>query len=183
MISNPRLYRTIFIMRHAQEKNSGNTTNSLVVVVIATRTVSTVSRAATIGSATTIGSVATTTATIGTFSAVATTIGAVAIAAAARAIATTAAVTTRTATRGTAATFRAVAGLVNADGASFKLGFVHVLQSAFGFVVVGEGDKAKATGTTGLAVLDNDGVFNLTEFLELGAKGLIVGVPRETSNE
>jgi hypothetical protein len=77
----------------------------------------------------------------------------------------------------------AVRGLVDADSASIELDVVHVLHSSVGLSIGREADKTEASAATSVAVLDDDGLFDLAELLELLAQSLVIGVPRKTSYE
>jgi hypothetical protein len=57
------------------------------------------------------------------------------------------------------------------------------LHSGIGLGVLRIANKAKASATTSIAVLDHNGFFDLTELFELLTKSLVVGVPCEASNE
>ena len=77
------------------------------------------------------------------------------------------------------------------------LNIVHVGNRGIGLGILGEANKAETTAATGVAVLDDNlrwsvmvawermkgtyGLLDLTEFLELGAEGLIASVPCEAS--
>jgi len=92
-------------------------------------------------------------------------------------------VASATASAATAATSSAVRGLVDADPTSVELLVVQSLHGRVGVCVIGEADEAKASAATSVAVLDDNGFFDLAELLELLAEGAVVGVPGKASNE
>lgn len=77
------------------------------------------------------------------------------------------------------------------------LNVIHVRDSGISLGVLSEAHEAEATATTGVAVLDDDlrwlvkvawvrgrstyRLLDLAELLELGAEGLVVGVPCEAT--
>lgn len=115
-----------------------------------------------------------------------------AAAVAATLVATTALVTAAAATPATtaalteaaaAAAAGAVGRLINTDSAAVKFLAVHVGDSALGISLVAVTDEAEATAATSVAVLDNNGLLNSAELLELGTEHVIIRVPGQAADE
>lgn len=68
-------------------------------------------------------------------------------------------------------------GLVDTDLASVKFSVMHCCYRSVGSSLVGEAHETETAAATGVAVLHDDGIFNLTKLLELFEEGLIIGVP------
>jgi hypothetical protein len=107
-----------------------------------------------------------------------------AIAATAAAISTTAASTATTeSTTTTAAASSTLRCLVNTDSATIELDVVHGVDSGLGISLRSITDESKATAATGVTVLDNNGLLDGSELLELLAKSVLVCVPSEATDE
>jgi len=72
---------------------------------------------------------------------------------------------------------------INLDGATVELGLVQVADGFVGMIGARVGNKTEAAAATGLAVADNDGVFNLTKLLKLASQGIVVRGPGQTADE
>jgi hypothetical protein len=72
---------------------------------------------------------------------------------------------------------------LDTDGATIEVLTIASSNSSIGSLVTFVGDETETTGTTGLTVTDDDGVFDGTELGEVGTEGVGVSVPGETTNE
>lgn len=74
-------------------------------------------------------------------------------------------------------------GFIHANLPSVKFDVIHLSYGLLSCRLFRETHEAKAAAATGVAVLDNDRFINLTEFLELCAQRVVIGVPGEAANE
>jgi len=64
-----------------------------------------------------------------------------------------------------------------------ELDVVHLADGCFCLGLLREAHEAKATASSGVTVLDHDCFLDLSEFLELRAKGLVVSVPCQATDK
>lgn len=98
----------------------------------------------------------------------------------ASAVSTAAAATIAASSWGAAAT---VGGLIDTDPASVEFLVVQRLHGGIGLSIVRISDEAETPAAARVAVLDDDGFFDLAKLLELLAQRSIVGVPSKASNK
>lgn len=76
-----------------------------------------------------------------------------------------------------------VAGSVDLDIATIQFLAIHGLDGSLSLVVVGKGDEPEATGAAGFTVTHHNGIGDVTEAGEDGAKVVGFSSPSETSNK
>jgi len=72
---------------------------------------------------------------------------------------------------------------VNLYSATVELGLIQAADSLIGMIGARVGNESEAAAATGLAVADNDGVFNLTKLLKLASQGIVVRCPGQATDE